>query len=213
MAQRRDYEFYIGLCFEVQENIFNDHIFTEPLEIDPFINKKSFENLSLNAMLLTIAIKRTFGYNLSLHDIWRDKDEALKSVISRFALIMTKNPNYEMMYREYDNFKPSHPLLAGILYIQGRFFQYGGFLESYFTEEFQPSEEDLDDEYAPHDLETYKAMMIRYVYDYYRHPFCKYPPNDLSEDMDERDNLVNDLEILVNNAYNYFSSRLLTGRF
>lgn len=211
--QRRDYEFYIGLCFEVQQNIFNDHIFTEPLEKDPLINKKSFENLLLNAMLLTITIKKTFRYENTLFDIWKDKDEALKKVMSNFALIMTKNPNFSMMYREYDDFKPSHPLIAGMLYLQGRFFDYGDFLESYFTEEFQPCEEDPEDEYAPHDLETYKAMMIRYVYDYYMQPFCKYPQDDLSIDIDERDNLVNDFEEMVNNAYMYFSSRLLTGKF
>lgn len=211
--QRRDYEFYIGLCFEVQHKIFNDHIFTEPLENNPLINKKSFENLVLNAMMLAITIKKTFGYDCTLLDIWKDKDEALKSLLSKFALIMTKNPNFSMMYREYNDFTPSHPLMAGILYLQGRFLDYGGFLESFFTEEFQPSEEELDSEYAPHDLESYKAMMIRYVYDYYMQPFCKYPQDDFSIDMDERDILVNDFEKLINNAYDYFSSRLLTGKF
>lgn len=112
-----------------------------------------------------------------------------------------------------DNKSSFNPLMAGILYLQGRFLEYGGFLESYFTEEFQPSEEDLDDEYAPHDLETYKAMMIRYVYDYYLQPFCKYPQNDLSIDMDERDNLVSNFEEMINNAYKYLSSRLFTGKF
>ncbi len=225
--QRRDYEFYIGLCFEVQVTFFNDHIFIDPpnfsaqsntnfIPLEKYNEKtiKSFEKLVLNAMLFSLCIKRTFGYTCSLYDLWKNEDEGLKSIITRFAIIMVKNPLFLKMFKEYERYEPSEPLIAGILYIQNRFFDYADFLEEYFNDNFEPSQ-DYDDDEADHSLEDHKARIIRLVYQYYAQPFCKYPKWDafVHIDIDEWGNIINEFEKMINDAYNYFSSKLLTGQF
>lgn len=228
--QRRDYEFYIGLCFEVQGKIFNDHIFMDPpsfsaqsdkdfLPLEKYNEKtiKSYEKLVLNAMLLSICIKKTFGHTCSLDDLWKKEDEGLKNIIKRFAIIMSENPLFLKMFKEYYRSEPSEPIIVGVLYIQNRFFDYADFLEEYFSDNFEPREEDYDDDEAPHDLEDYKARMIRLVYKYYAQPFCKYPKElfFVHEDLniDEFENIINDFEKTINDACNYFSDKLSTGRF
>jgi len=225
--QRRDYEFYIGLCFEIQENIFKDHIFTEPTNFSLQPNKnflpselyenktsQSFEKLVLNAMLISICIKKIFGFSGSLDELWKKEDEGLKGIIIRFATIMTKNPLFSKKYLLYDGYQPSDPMATGLLYIQNRFFDYADFLEEYFDENFEPSKDYGDDE-ADHSLEDHKARMIRLVYKYYAQPFCKYPKSDVFNniDIDEFENIIYDFEKMINDVYKYLSDKLLTGQY
>ncbi len=225
--QRRDYTFYIGLCFEVQEIFFKDHIFTElpnfssqnnekflPLEIYENNTSQSFEKLVLNAMLISICIKKVFGFSGSLDELWK-KDEGLKGIIIRFATIMIKKPLFSKKYLQYnDGHKPSDPMVAGVLYIQSRLFDYANFLEEYFDENFEPSK-DYENVEADHSLEDHKARMIRLVYRYYAQPFDLYPKMDffIDIDIDEFENIINDFERMINDAYKYLSDKLLTGQY
>lgn len=224
---RRDYEFYCGLCFEVQENYFNDHIITDPpsfsaqsdkdfLPLNQYNEKtvKSFEKLVLNAMLLCISIKKTFGYDCKLGELWKEEEYGLKGIIKRFAIILSQNPLFLEKFKEYNHgLEASEPYVAGLLYIQGRFYDYGETLDFYFDDDFNVDEVDYEDEESDASLEDRKARLILAVYRDYSQPFCKYPKWDTEIDIDEWESIINDFEKMVNDANNYFSKRLSTGRF
>jgi hypothetical protein len=227
-GQRRDYEFYIGLCFEVQTNFLKDTIFTDPpsfiaqsdqdfLPLEEYNKKtiKSFEKLVLNTILLAISIKKTFGHACKIDDLWKKEDEGLKRIINRIAYIMIKNPLFLTKAKEYNGFEPSEPMVAGLLYIQGRFYDYGEDLDWYFDNDFDASEVDYEDDETDHSLEARKTRLIRAVYRSFAQPFIKYPPRGafIEIDIDEWEKIVDGFEKMINDAYNYLSDKLSTGRF
>ena len=223
---RRDYEFYIGLCFEVQKRFLEDNIFkdssyhcaqsnAESLTPSEYClqSKRSLEKLVLNATILSIALKRAFSHKCLIAELWEKEDPELKSIIVRFASILEKNELFPSLYKEFNGIETSKPLVAGLFYINDRFSRYGDTLDYYFNDDFDINEVDYADEESYKSLEDRKSRLICEVYRDYSQPFCSNPEWDMEIDIDDWEKLVDSFEVLVNNIYNYFIDRLSTGRF